>query len=555
MADVTDWALPRLEKLLPLDQESLRQILQYANSLDKKSAAEHLQNLLGDNSQSIEFITAFNARRKYDLPTNTTLDTPSPDYSKSKPSIKSKQTKIRPNIHELPARQIDGQGSIEGAYRKDARGQNGLNPQRYKTGKDISTTSSSLSSKPELSVGPKVQTLNVVSTPSSRTNSPSNQSSLRTKVAISGGKPMHGQSTNLSDLDSAIRSLELQTNPLLSTVTASSTERQCDCMATIHPLLTMAPNCLFCGNIICLKQGLGPCISCNTPLLSSEEISNILIILKEERGKERQLEGNKAHKKAEISTKPKAFSGRDFLSSSTSSTPSPLANISPIPTTDALNKAQSHRDTLLSYQSQNAKRTQIHDEASDFSVPVLSASGDGTYRSSGGSNLWASPVERAKELKKQQAKMREMEFNSRPEWERKRVVGEIDISTGKVVKRFVQETFHDSSKDEDEGDDVNVGDGEDDDVVDDGKEKGNGGVFSHNPLLGKLIRPVWKGDGKVDEKGKGVDVQNHDDNDEKNSSVRDKKSTWRKVQDDYEDNEKVILDGGIKGFGYDITVN
>jgi hypothetical protein len=45
--------------------------------------------------------------------------------------------------------------------------------------------------------------------------------------------------TSISDLDAAIRSLEVSTNPTL--------RRPCNCNASRHPLLTSAPNCLNCG--------------------------------------------------------------------------------------------------------------------------------------------------------------------------------------------------------------------------------------------------------------------------------------------------------------------
>ncbi|KAI5298895.1 Glucosaminyl phosphatidylinositol (GlcN-PI) nositol acylation protein, partial [Ascosphaera pollenicola] len=59
------------------------------------------------------------------------------------------------------------------------------------------------------------------------------------------------------------------------------------------------------------------------------------------------------------------------------------------------------------------------------------------------------------------------------------------------------------------------------------------GAFGHNPLLasGGLVRPVW------DPKGKGNATRH-----------REQKQTWRRVQDDNDDNEQWILDGGLHGF-------
>ena len=58
------WALPRIQQLLPIDDESLKQVIQYADTLPKDAAAEHLKNLLGDDGKALEFISSFNLRRQ-----------------------------------------------------------------------------------------------------------------------------------------------------------------------------------------------------------------------------------------------------------------------------------------------------------------------------------------------------------------------------------------------------------------------------------------------------------------------------------------------------------
>lgn len=52
--------LSGLSKLLPLDNDSLTQIITYTKTLPDAEAAEHLRNLLGDSPQALEFITSFN---------------------------------------------------------------------------------------------------------------------------------------------------------------------------------------------------------------------------------------------------------------------------------------------------------------------------------------------------------------------------------------------------------------------------------------------------------------------------------------------------------------
>ena len=65
------------------------------------------------------------------------------------------------------------------------------------------------------------------------------------------------------------------------------------------------------------------------------------------------------------------------------------------------------------------------------------------------------------------------------------------------------------------------------------------GAFERNPLLGGLIGPVWKA---AEGQGKGKEIV--DEEGEKENRSR---AMWRRVQDDGEDNEAWILDGGVYG--------
>lgn len=193
-------------------------------------------------------------------------------------------------------------------------------------------------------------------------------------------------------------------------------------------------------------------------------------------------------------------------------------------------KAQEHRDRLLGYQAQNAKRTVVRDEAAEYETPEV------------GTNMWGSAAERARQLKLQQKVLREQEWNARPEWEKRRQVVSIDVVGGKVVKRMgVVERPREEVDDVDDEDEDGRGD------VDGGvlaETSGNGesggrghgkGTYSNNPLLGGLIRPVYR-----PAKGKEVDSTG-------DGNVDKRRKTWRRVQDDYEDNEAIILDGGVHG--------
>lgn len=537
-AALEQWALPRLQQLLPLDDESLKQVLEYAGSLPKDAAAEHLKNLLGDDPKSLEFISSFNMRRQ-NAPASSasTSQTTSQKASSEAPrATQAKPKKKKANIHALPARQVEGYGNVAGGYQK--RNEEDYMPagQRHRDQvadnlalrqkpdatqmplitDDAAPTRQPITSKaPPSASGPLISdTLSPKKSNSARVSAQSSRNASpapKTKVNISGGTAMHGASTALSDLDAAIRSLEMQTNPSLAGSTASDREkRKCNCMATRHPLLDMAPNCLDCGKIICVKEGLGPCTFCGAQLMSSDDVHKVLRVLKDERGEERMKANNATHKRAEVSQgKAKAYTGRDFLASASSSRSTPLSSQPATPADsddEASEKAKAHRDRLLGFQANNARRTQIHDEAADYDLP------------SAGTNMWASPQERAQQLKKQQKIMREMQWNAKPEYEKRQVVASIDLKGGRVVRRMAdveKPNFDEPGADVEE------------DFQMPASTEG-GGAFSNNPLASGLIRPTAR-----EAKGK--------------EAVREKKSTWRRVQMDADDNEQWILDGGLYG--------
>ena len=435
--DLTTWALPQLSKLLPLDDDSLKQIIEYAEGLPNREAADHLQNLLGKSPQALEFIASFNNRRKPKASSSSSQGPVSNDVA-AVPKAKPKKKK-QAGLGKLPPpRQPENFGDTARAYVKKEE-------EDYMAGGTKSKASKgnafALSDKPEAVQKPT--TSSGTATPKSRGVSPapppatsklppsaagqligdlkpSRNSSPKpkTKVSVQGGTPMQGASTALNDLDSAIRALEIQTNPTLSS-TQDNGKRKCNCMATRHPLLEAAPNCLNCGKIICVKEGIGPCTFCNTPLLSSTEIQNMMRVLKEERGKEKMAVNNASQKRADVSMAPRPFS-----------TPRERTPVSSNPASDSetekLAKAKQHRDKLLAFQAQNARRTQVHDEAADFETPTA------------GLSMWASPQERAMQLKRQQKALREQEWNARPEYEKRTVVASIDLSVkgGRIVRKM-----------------------------------------------------------------------------------------------------------------------
>ena len=151
--------------------------------------------------------------------------------------------------------------------------------------------------------------------------------------------------------------------------------------------------------------------------------------------------------------------------------------------------------------------------------------------------MWASPVERAAQLKRQQKVLREQEWNAKPEYEKRRVVVSVDLVGGKVVKRMGERRRSEEGVDTHEHE-HEYDDGHNAEVEERRNRPGTGtGAFGKNPLLGSLIRPVWA--------PKGKDVVTSDEEGEDKENHPRTNNTWRRVQDDNDDNEALILDGGV----------
>lgn len=526
-------SLIQLSRLIDLPDSDLQQVLDYALTLSKAEAADHFKNLLGDSPQAIEFIAAFNSRRQDPAGTSSSSSSSSSQPSNQQqaqdqdgvPKFHRQAKKKKAPLHTPAPRQVASLGPTPGtAYNKKALdddyiiGRSGATtPVNSRPPSKAPTPKSSTpppSKPPPSAAGNLVSDLLAApkskprSNPVSRTSTPgpgSRGTGSSAKVSIAGGTPMHGASTALSDLDAAIRSLEITTNPSLSGADDVAA-RRCNCVATRHPLQTAAPNCLSCGKVVCVKEGLGPCTFCGTPLLSQTEVQAMIKELRVERGRERMAVDREAHKRPDVAasprpfTKPRGEAGGELSAAEV--------------------KAREHRDKLLGFQAQNARRTTVRDEAADFDV-------SGAMAGAFGGNIWSTPEDRARELKRQQKILREMEWNARPDYEKRKQVVSIDLVGGRVVKKMMA-VERPPSPDEPDGraepsalEEVNPNRG----------GGGGGGTFSRNPLLGGMIKPVYEG------KGKGAELEGR----------KDRKTRWRRVQDDLDDNEAVILDGGIYG--------
>ena len=208
------WAITQLSNLLPLDQDSLKQIIDYTLALPKDAAAEHLKNLLGDSPKALEFISSFNARR--DAPTTAT-PTPAPAPAPAESSRKPRKKK--PPLNKLPPPRLpEDYGNTLGAYQKKEEEDYMGGSKRSRPEPTLAKTLA-LSDQPDARQLPKVAP--TASTPAakpppsasghlisdlpnvrsgSRTSSRTSSPAPKTKINVAGGNAMHGASTTLQDL-------------------------------------------------------------------------------------------------------------------------------------------------------------------------------------------------------------------------------------------------------------------------------------------------------------------------------------------------------------------
>ena len=212
----SSWALSQLSQILPLDELSLKEILEYTSTLSKDAAAEHLRNLLGTSPKALEFISSYNSRRE---PPKSEAVIIAPETSE--PSRRPRKKK-QPLNKPFAIRQPEDYGNVQGAYRKrDEDDYVAANSRSHKESALASTLALSeipdaqqlplpeskggpLSpKKPPSAFGPLISDLPHVRT-GSRFNSRTSSPAPKTKVSITGGKSMHGASSTLQDLVSSV---------------------------------------------------------------------------------------------------------------------------------------------------------------------------------------------------------------------------------------------------------------------------------------------------------------------------------------------------------------
>ena len=193
------WAISRISQILPLDEETLQQILDYSSTLSKPAAAEHLKDILGDSPQALDFISSFNCHREV----QDRSQAESAPSGLDLPSRKSRKKKA-PLNNLPPPRVPEDYGNTSGAYSKK-EGEDYISGARQPRKGPSATNVFNLSERPnapQVPVGkppPSASGPLISDLPNVRTSHTPSLAS-KTKIHVSGGPSMHGASATLQDL-------------------------------------------------------------------------------------------------------------------------------------------------------------------------------------------------------------------------------------------------------------------------------------------------------------------------------------------------------------------
>lgn len=279
---------------------------------------------------------------------------------------------------------------------------------------------------------------------------------------------------NIAEIEEILSKIEVM-NSLKNDIKGNRDIRVCNCMATKHPLFEMYPNCLNCGKIICEREGPQPCSFCGTPLMTEEESEHIKELLLEQKeqlieepedkttakpkGKKKNVMkislGNVGQNNFKVQEQfYKMVSQQDVEKVQNAKqeeeekkqqkfNEDEIKYWNEVKDKDPeLVKAEERLEMLLNFQDNGTERTKIIDNAADFESPLTSGS------------LWASPLERALQLKRQQKQAQRLDELEKQRTGRGEVKVDLIIENGKAIMRRtnVEDSFYEEdnlSDDED----------------------------------------------------------------------------------------------------------
>lgn len=442
-----EYAAKKIPTILPLEIQDVRDlcndILDSNKSLE--TIADAFLSILGQDDLTFQFITGFNEIL------NSKSETPQPVALSDKETLAETKSNLPANSESFKNVKTETIGtsttpidtSLGGERNESSRVEKKISIRNNKVSNAERGTKTSMNAKPIIEsvtsekLDPLIQT------------KPFKKSTKFQKQQT----PKQRKLKSLKEIDDVVNFLSMTYEE------KNATKFKCTCEGKRHPIFSIAPNCLSCGKIICVKEGfnLTHCSFCNTELLSAAERSLLIEALKdEENDLNENLSTNQSFKTKKQLTKTYKIStgmGKnlfdqqdklfDYLERQKERErkreqvlqEENKENASTIKSTKTLNKgevlidedlkqAQERLNKLLHFQETSAERTKVIDNASDFSIST-------------DVGLWGNARERALMLKKQQRNLRKWEKLERERnGRREKYVVSMDIgSDGKVVMK------------------------------------------------------------------------------------------------------------------------
>lgn len=444
-----DWASNQLSILLGLDDETLRSdFIPYLLSFKTPTELRgHLVDILGTAGQAGTFIQTFIEKR----------------FAKNQSNKKSAPVASAPAPTAKEIANPDAQHDLANAFPNPAQVY-----VKKQTEDDyfVGKKSTSKDAPPINSATPSR-----TSSPAPNASSP-NHSTKQSSSSYLVSEKLGKKKSQYADVAETPLETTLKKLDLTSTEDQKArNKRHCECQATRHPLLKIAPNCLNCGKIICEFEGPGPCTFCGSPVISREQQLRLLGELKAQRSLEKQRRNEAAQRKGKAASTGKSTPYAAKIGGS--------AGVNYNTTNPALGQeqqrnAEAHAARLLDFDRTSAKRTTVIDQATAFDLP------------SDGGDKWLSPQDRADQMKRQQNNLARL---TQQKSEKRRVMT-LNLDSKTVS---MQEVGLDD--DEDNGP---VRQTKDSGFVkslvptgDKNKESAPVGTYSQNPHLRKLARPIY----------------------------------------------------------------
>lgn len=418
LTELRDYARSAIKNIIPLDDQSIDEMIQYtlANFKSREAMSNHFLDILGPSDLTFQFVTKFT-----DMVFGSPSFKPEPVKSIStsvltpvlKPAEKPASTPIVSKPKSSGIRLV--KTKLTNDTGKNNRGRMANNSKKG------STTSEMFDLKPKT-----------------------------VEVQKAKSKEVKKKLDSIEDLDEVLLQLELNEN------SNSGDIKVCNCNATRHPLFEMYPNCLNCGKIICEREGLQPCSFCGKSLISEDDMQQMKEVITR-RKEELEIDTKAGNSKSDTpklkrknvmkitlntpgqnnfkvqeqfykklaeteKQKQEIEEQKKEEQKLVEQTKKELDYYKSIHKKDEdLIKAEERLATLLNFQDNGAERTKIIDNASDFDIP-----------SSGGS-LWASPIERVLQFKRQQKQQKKMQDADLRRSGRGETMIDVEIQNGKVV--------------------------------------------------------------------------------------------------------------------------